>query len=1331
MLIGAYRDNEVNSAHPLMRKLEAIRQAGAMVQEIVLAPLACEDLGQLIAESLHCEPERAFPLAQLVHEKTGGNPFFSIQFITALNEDRLVVFDYRDRRWSWDLNRIHAKGYTDNVVDLMVGKLNRLPVETKNALEQLACLGNRAEFTLLQIVYQDSMEEVHSKLWEAVRTGFVFRLEESYRFVHDRVQEAAYALIPAQLRAEAHLRIGRLLAAHTPRDKREERIFEMVNQLNRGEALITSRDEREQLAEFNLIAGRRAKASSAYTSALKYFITGAALLTHDSWERRHELTFQLEFHRAECEFLTGQPAAAEERLTALSSQAANMTELATVSCLRVDLYTTLNESDRAVAVCLDYLRHLSVEWSPHPTQEEVEREYAQIWSRLGNREIEELIELPLMSDAVSLATLDVLTKVLPAALFTDANLLSLAICRAVNLSLERGNSDASCLAYGWFGQIAGPHFGNYKAGFRFGQLGYELVEKRGLKRFQARTYMVFGSHVIPWAKHVRAGRDLIHRTFEVANKIGDLCFAVYSCINLNTNLLAAGDSLVEVQREAENGLEFARKAGFGWVIDTSTAQLGLIRALRGLTPKFGSFDDGQFEELPFERHLASDPVLAQPECFYWIRKLQARFFAGDYISALAASLKAEPLLWTSPSNLEFAEYHLYGGLCRAALWDSASPHQRQQHFDALTTHHKQLEIWAENCPENFENRAALVDAEIARIEGRVLDAERLYERAIHSANANGFVHNEAVAYELAARFYATRGFDKIADAYLQEARYSYIRWGADGKVKQLEHLYPHLKEAQPARDPTSTIVASVELLDLNTVIKVSQTVSSEIVLEKLIETLMRTAIEHAGAERGLLILPQGHKLQIEAEATIGGDSVTVHLRQATIAADAMPGSILHYVVRTQESVILEDASTQNPFTGDTYIVQHHARSILCLPLMNQAKLKGVLYLENNLTPNVFTPARIAVLKVLASQAAISLENTQLYRDLEEREAKINALRDQLYRENLALRDEIDRASMFEEIIGTSKELRAVLSRIAKVAPTDSTVFITGETGTGKELIARAVHKRSLRSGRAFVSVNCAALPPSLTAAELFGHEKGAFTGADQRRLGRFELADGGTIFLDEVGELPLNAQVTLLRVLQEREFERVGGSRSIHVDVRVIAATNRDLRDAIASGSFRRDLFYRLNVVPIDVPPLRERKEDILLLLEYFVNRYASRTGKNIRSIDKKTLELFQSYSWPGNIRELQNVVERSVILSSGDVFSIEESWLCQESTQPGFRAQASQPFKGVPRSERDMIEAALAESRGRISGPSGAAAKLRTSPSTLERRIKALNIRKSQFKFG
>ena len=341
--------------------------------------------------------------------------------------------------------------------------------------------------------------------------------------------------------------------------------------------------------------------------------------------------------------------------------------------------------------------------------------------------------------------------------------------------------------------------------------------------------------------------------------------------------------------------------------------------------------------------------------------------------------------------------------------------------------------------------------------------------------------------------------------------------------------------------------------------------------------------------------------------------------------------------------------------------------------------------------------------------------------------EIQVLRDQLYKENLALREEIDIARMFEEIVGSSPALQAVLSRVAKVAPTDSTVLITGETGTGKELIARAIHKRSQRSLRAFVSVNCAAIPRDLIASELFGHEKGAFTGATQRRLGRFESADRGTIFLDEVGELPAETQIALLRVLQEREFQRVGGNESLKTDVRVVAATNRDLQAAISDGKFRDDLFYRLNVFPIEVPALRERKEDIPLLVEYFVGRYATQAGKKITGISKSSMELLRSYKWPGNIRDLQNVIERSVIISDSKDLSIDESWLVGRS--PGGDT-ATQPFsETLLAHEKEMIEAALAESNGRVSGPRGAAAKLGIPQSTLDSKIKALKINKQRFR--
>jgi PAS domain S-box-containing protein len=992
MLIGAYRDNEVNSNHRLMRKLAAIRQAGATVQEIVLAPLAREDLERLIADSLHREPEHVAPLAQLVHEKTAGNPFFAIQFMSALAEEALLTFEHRDAQWCWDLDRIHAKGYTDNVVDLLVGKLHRLPAETRTALQQLACLGNSAEFALLTMVCEDANKHMHGDLQEAVRTGLVLRSERAYTFLHDRVQEAAYSLIPEGARGGAHLRIGRLLASRTAAAEIEERIFEIVNQLNRGLHLITSPEERERVAELNFIAGRRAKTSTAYASALAYLAAARKLLTEESWDHNYELIFAVEFDTAECQLLTASMAAAEDRLSMLARRARSVRHIAAVARLRLTLYTTLDRSDRGVEVCLEYLQRGGARWSPHPTSDEVRREYERIWSQLGSRSIEELIDLPLMNDPVSLAALDVLTEVVTPALFTDENLLSLVICRMVNLSLEHGNSDGSCFAYVWLGMILGPHFGDYQAGFRFGKLGHDLVGKRGLHRYQARAYMSFGNLVMPWTRHIQSGRHLVHLAFDAANKIGDLTFAAYSCNNLNTNLLATGDSLGEAQREAENGLSFAQNARFGLVIDIITAQLGLIRTLRGLTPQFGFFNGERFSEGRFEHHLQSDPRLALPECWYWIRKLQARFFAGEYSSAVEASSKARRLLWTSPSFFEMAEYHFYSALCHAAACDSARPERHRQHIEALAAHHRQLEIWAENCPENFENRAALASAEIARIEGRELDAMRLYERAIRSAHANGFVHNEALANELAGRFYLGRGLEKNGYAHLRDARACYAVWGADGKVRQLDRLYPHLAAPEGHR-PAATIGSPVQELDVASVVKASQAVSSEIVLPKLIERLMTIALENAGADRGLLILPAEDDYLIQAEAQATGDKVEVALCQEPITRLTCPESLLRYVIRSHESVILDDAAKPNLFSEDDYLRGRQSCSILCVPLIKQGRLTGMLYLENTLTSHAFTPDRIAVLELLAAQAAISLENTRLYSDLQEREAKVRRLVD--------------------------------------------------------------------------------------------------------------------------------------------------------------------------------------------------------------------------------------------------------------------------------------------------------------------------------------------------
>ncbi|WP_433770510.1 trifunctional serine/threonine-protein kinase/ATP-binding protein/sensor histidine kinase [Pseudomonas putida] len=981
MLVGAYRSNEVDAGHPLSVKIEAIRKAGGRVDEITLAPLAKAHIEQLIAEALDDEIARVEPLAQLVLDKTAGNPFFVIQFLQALADEQLLTFDHHLSRWFWDPDRIHAKGYTDNIVDLMVDKLTRLPADTQHALQQLACLGNVAAIGALATAMEVPKAQLRTVLWEAIRQELVERLDGAYAFVHDRIHEAAYSLIPRESRAQAHLRIGRLLAAQTPAQGLEEAIFEIVGQLNRGAALLTELSEREQLAEYNLIAGQRAKASSAYASALAYLTTGAQLLGEDCWARRNGLSFALELNRAECEFLTGQLALADERLIALSRRVMTVIERASVACLQMDVYLLLDRSDAACAVCLDYLRHVGIEWAAHPSDEDVRREYDRIGALLGDRAIEDLIDLPLMEDATSLVTVNVLGKLFAPALQSDTNLSCMSICKAISMSLEWGNCDASCVLYANAFRVAGRRFGDHEVGFRFGQLGCDLVEQRGLTRFEASTYLCFSCFAVRWMRPVAQCRDLLRRSFVAANRIGDLPYGAYSGNNLTADLLFAGEPLPEVQGEAEQGLDYAKRVRFGLVTDFISTQLVQIRMLRGLTPTFGRLEEGEFNEADTEAHLASTPDLVLAECLYWVRKLQARYMAGEPEAAMQAAARAQQLLWVCQSFFEEAEYYFYDALARAAWCDGAGQGEHARHLAAMAVDHQQLQGWAQQCPENFASRAALVAAEIARVEGRVVDAEREYEQAISLAQQSGFVHIEALANELASRFYAARGLGKIARVYLQDARYGYLRWGADGKVRQLDAKYPSLRTEEHTLGPTTTMATTVEHLDLATVLKVSQAVSGEIVLEKLIDMVMFTAIEQAGAERGLLILSEGGEYRIAAQVTTGDDAT--QLRHAPVSTQLLPESVLYHVLRTRESVVLDDAMAEVPFAADPYVRQQRARSILCLPLMNQAKLVGALYLENNLTARVFSPNRIAVLKLVASQAAISLENARLYREYRE------------------------------------------------------------------------------------------------------------------------------------------------------------------------------------------------------------------------------------------------------------------------------------------------------------------------------------------------------------
>lgn len=994
LLVGAYRDNEVAGTHPFIHKLEAVR-ASRRVQHIKLGPLTAEDLTGLVVDSLRVGAEEAAPLTGLVHAKTGGNPFFVTQFLHVLADEGLLVFHHKRGRWSWDLGGIHAKRYTDNVVELLAGKLTRLPRDTQDALQQLACLGNVADIATLATVLGEPEKQVHTVLWEALRQQLIERLERSYKFVHDRVQEAAYALIPESSRAEAHLRIGRLLAARTPPERRDETVFEIVNQLNRGAPLSTSAEEREQLAELNLAAGRRAISSSAYASALTYLTTGVALLRVDAWERRQELAFELQLHSADCEVCTGALQAAEERLNSLAARVVGTVQRCAVARRLVDLYTMLGAGEQAVTVALECLRHVGIDLPAHPTEKETQNEYEGIWSRLGGRAIEDLVDLPVMQDPKALAMLDILVRLSMPALYTDHNLYALSVCKATNLTLDRGNNEVAPYSFAIFGLIASARFGDHDQGYRLAKMACGLIERHGWNHVGGRTYFFFAA-VIPWTRPLGEKLAALRRAFEMGKEYGDPAFAWFASRAITTALFALGQPLDQIERQAEEENEFGRQ--FGFFLAEVSAPLALLRTLRGRTTKFESFDDERSTERSFENRLASPPAPnAFLETYYWVRKLRANFFLGDSVSAVDAADKAEKLYETCSTlalfQTETADLHFYAALSRAARCEPIGPDPYAKHREKLRRSGQQLLAWAANCPPNYEDRATLVEAEIARLEGRPLDAMNLYERAIVTARKHGFVHNEAIANEVAARFYAARGFETISHAYLRNARYCYLRWGADAKVSQLDQMHPHLRAEEVTTSPIGTIGAPLEQLDLATVMKVSQTVSAEMVLERLLDTLMRTAIEHAGAERGLLILAHSGGFRIEAEATTVRDTVLVSVKPSEVSGVLLPQSIFRYVVRTKESVLLHDASADERFVTDEYTQRHRARSVLCLPLLKQTRLIGILYLENNLSTNVFTPARISVLKLVASGAAISLENSLLYRNLREREARMRRLVD--------------------------------------------------------------------------------------------------------------------------------------------------------------------------------------------------------------------------------------------------------------------------------------------------------------------------------------------------
>ena len=1002
LVLGAYRDNEVDASHPALLTVDEMRQNGVRVETVHLGALAVGDVTSLVADALRAQAERVAPLANLVYEKTAGNPFFVHQLLLALEREKLLRFHPQEARWNWDLSGIRSADITDNVVDLMATKIGTVSLETQRVLMIASCVGSTFSVATLSLFSSQRENETWAQLWEATREGLLLHLEDgSYKFAHDRVQQAVYSLLEELDKQQMHLQIGRLLLqsntrlrARVPSGARfheSDNLFDTVDHFNRAFNYIVDEDEIDRVLELNVEAGRRAKSATAYDAALKYFTVATELLPKNAWEARYESTFILYRERSECEYLVGNTKQAQELFDLLMQRANRVLDRVEVYRIRIQLCTILNDFAQATAIGLEGLEQLGITLPKTPSQVTILREVVTARRCRGRRSVRELVDAPHLADTNQQAALTLLSS-LTAPLYVSGNqnLFTLVVLKMTTISLRHGNSDVSLQAYALYGVILGSGLGDYKTGYEFGELALKLCEQFDNPAEQCKAYFTFPCYLSPWRKSLQFGESYFREAYRLALQAGNTVFAGYGVVNDTAYQSMSGHSLSRVREAVDKYLPF-----LSWTHDPNQMAMALFTrqmcaCLESKTRDGSSLSDDNCDEDVLLEGLRGN---AAARLWYRIVKLKVLYLNREYAPALAMAQQAETDLSSLFGTPYLAEEKFFALLSIAANYQTSSTRCRRQFNRQLRRGLKQLKKWAQNCPDNYRHKYLLVAAEIGRIQKNP-DALKLYDAAIKAARENDALQNEAIANELAARFHLANGHEKVARSYLADARYGFLKWGALSVVAHLENEFPFLATVSGASNtlPDSTSTESNEderlsSLDLATVVKTSQALSGEIEIEPLMRQLMQFALENAGAQKSLLLLEKNGRLVVEAQMTLDGD---VEVLQSLIFDESgdWPLSPVQYAARTREDLVLHDALSSPLFAHSAYIRKHRPKSILCVPLVRQNKLVGVLYLENTLTNGAFTPKRINVLRVIAAQAAISLENALLLRDLRETGEKL-------------------------------------------------------------------------------------------------------------------------------------------------------------------------------------------------------------------------------------------------------------------------------------------------------------------------------------------------------
>ncbi|MEH2009737.1 AAA family ATPase [Nostoc sp.] len=1000
--ILAYRDNEVDVLHPFSLMIKKVRQHGARTTEIILKPLNLAYVNQLIADTLHSSAEQVAPLAELIIQKTDGNPFFVNEFLKTLHQENLLNFHppqspLSKGGWQWNLAKIEAQAITDNIVNLMIRRMQKLPRATQQVLKLASCIGNRFDLEVLAIVGEQSLEETANALVEAILRGLIISIEsdesvdKNYRFYHDRVQQAAYALIADESKSAVHLKIGQLLLKNASQEQVNEQVFDLVNQLNLAVDLIIEQTQKDELVRLNLIAGKKAKASTAYTHAKRFFSVAMNLLAENDWIEQYEQTFTLFRERAECEFLIGNLEQAEELFDLLLLIAESSVEKSNIYMLQIRLYQVAGRYEEALTLGLEALKLFEVTFPDlnEQVQSALAIEKNQVLINLGDRQVCDLINAPVIQDPNIKTLISLLTTLGPPTYLGRPHLFPLVVLKAVNYSLKFGNTEDSCFAYSMYAMLLVSIFHDIPTGYAFSEMTIQLNEKLHDLKLRGVVLHIHGSHINVWRNHIATDIPFLERGFIGCVEAGDVTMANYNGYQGSWQIIQLGSPLTETYKSLEKYTTFARQSKHEAVYQTIRLQQMLLMNLRGLTHHNLALSNDEFDE-PRALSIITDTGFVSGIIFYHIIKLIIFVTYGQYAEALKYALKLSNLpVLTLALPIE-TDYVLYYSLTLTALYLTVTDQKQEEFLQTLECHQQQLQYWANHCPANFLHKSQLVAAEIARIEGRDLEAMRLYEQSIASAREQGFVQYEALANELGAKFYLEREFELIAKSYLQAAKNAYVRWEAFAKVKHLEESYPQLLPQHLVSN--GTFFTTGEHLDFLSVVKASQTISSEIVLSRLLKTLMQIVIEQAGAEIGYLLLEHEQNLVIEVEAKVNTQAEKLNVYRPVLEgeiSEVIPQSMLNYVQRTQETVILQNATEQNLFSKDDYVIQKQPKSVLCLPIARQSKLLGILYLENNLISSAFTQEKLSVLEILTVQIAISLENARLYQGLEDSQAQLN------------------------------------------------------------------------------------------------------------------------------------------------------------------------------------------------------------------------------------------------------------------------------------------------------------------------------------------------------